>query len=91
MPPPRISIVTPSLNSALHIEQTICSVLDQGHEGLEYIIIDGGSTDGTVDIIRKYAPHLAYWTSEPDAGISDAFNKGIRQATGDLVGIILYP
>jgi glycosyltransferase involved in cell wall biosynthesis len=81
---PRITIVTPCYNSERFLEETILSVLDQGWENLEYIIVDGGSTDETVDIIRKYEKHLAAWISEPDQGMYDAINKGFAMATGDI-------
>jgi glycosyltransferase involved in cell wall biosynthesis len=81
----RISIVTPSLNQGEFIEETIRSVLLQGYPNLEFIIIDGGSTDRTIDIIRKYEPWLAYWMSEQDRGQAQAINKGFRKATGDIL------
>ena len=85
-PWPRISIVTPTLNQGPYIEETIRSVLMQGYPNLEYIIMDGGSTDGTVEIIKRYEPWLAYWISEPDKGQSNAINKGFDRATGALLG-----
>ncbi|MEA3349967.1 MAG: glycosyltransferase family 2 protein [Chloroflexota bacterium] len=84
-PWPRISIVTPSYNQAQFIEETIRSVLLQGYLNLEYIIIDGGSTDVTVEIIRKYEPWLSYWISEEDSGQSHAIKKGLERATGKIV------
>lgn len=82
---PRLSIVTPSFNQATYLERTIRSVLDQNYPNLEYIVIDGGSTDGSIEIIERYAGRLAYWTSEPDHGQTNAINKGLRRATGDWV------
>lgn len=83
---PCISIVTPSYNQGEFIEETIRSVLLQGYPNLEYIIIDGGSTDNTVEIIKKYEDFLAFWVSEKDEGQSHGINKGFHRATGDLVG-----
>lgn len=82
---PLISVVTVSYNAVSTIEQTILSVIDQTYSNIEYIIIDGGSTDGTVDIIKKYAGNIAYWVSEPDKGIYDAMNKGGLKATGEWI------
>lgn len=81
---PAISVVTPSFNSMPYIEEAIESVLAQGCAPVEHIVIDGGSTDGTLDVLRRY-PHLT-WVSEPDEGQSDALNKGFRMAQGELVG-----
>jgi glycosyltransferase involved in cell wall biosynthesis len=83
---PKLSIITPSFNQVNFIERTIKSVLDQNYPNLEYIIIDGGSTDGSVDVIKKYERYISYWVSEPDDGQSNAINKGIAKATGDWVG-----
>ncbi len=87
-PPPRITIVTPSYNQAAFIEATLDSVLSQGYPNLEYIVMDGGSTDGSVEIIRKYEKYLAYWVSERDAGQSDAINRGFARARGDVLNWI---
>lgn len=85
---PRVSIVTPSYNQARFIEETIRSVLLQGYPSLEYIIMDGGSTDGSVETIRRYENRLAYWSSEPDRGAAAALNKGFRHATGEILGFL---
>lgn len=84
----KISVVTVCYNAAETIEETMLSVLNQTYPNIEYIIIDGGSTDGTVDIIKKYANRLAYWVSEPDKGIYDAMNKGIKVATGEYLNFM---
>jgi glycosyltransferase involved in cell wall biosynthesis len=83
-----VSVITVCRNSEEHIERTIESVINQTYPDIEYIIVDGGSTDSTLDIIRKHEDRISYWVSEPDEGIFDAMNKGISLATGDLVGII---
>lgn len=82
---PRITIITPSFNQGQYLEQTILSVLDQNYPDLEYIIIDGGSTDCSLEIIKKYEKYLSYWVSEKDQGQSHAINKGLRIATGELI------
>ena len=81
----KISIITPSYNQVQYIEETILSVINQDYKNFEYVIIDGGSKDGSVDIIKKYEKHLAYWVSEQDKGQSDAINKGLKKVTGDIV------
>jgi glycosyltransferase involved in cell wall biosynthesis len=85
---PRVTIVTPSYNQAEFLEETLRSVLLQNYPNLEYIVMDGGSTDGSVDILRKYAQHLAYWTSEKDGGASDAIAKGFQRATGSILAYL---
>lgn len=85
---PRISIITITWNSEQYVEETIKSVISQDYENMEYIIVDGASTDKTLEIINRYKEHVDILISEPDKGISDAFNKGIKKATGDIIGII---
>ncbi len=85
---PKISIVTITYNSEKFVEQAIRSIVNQPYTNKEYVIIDGGSTDNTLNIVNKYRDQIDYFVSEPDKGISDAFNKGIRAATGDIIGII---
>ena len=85
---PLISIITVVYNGAKTLEQTINSVINQTYRNIEYIIIDGGSTDGTLDIIKKYEQHITYWVSEPDSGLYDAMNKGVKVAKGEFIGII---
>lgn len=88
MKEPKISIITVVYNGSTTVAQTMESVLQQDYSDLEYIVIDGNSTDGTQEIIRRYEDRLAYWVSEPDGGIYEAMNKGLSHATGELVGII---
>lgn len=82
---PLVTVVTPSFNQVRFLEQAVRSVLDQGYPRLEYIVVDGGSTDGSIDILERYQSHFAYWVSEPDQGQADAINKGLRMAHGDIV------
>jgi len=85
---PLVSIITVVYNGEKYLEQTIQSVINQTYKNIEYIIIDGGSTDGTLDIIKRYEKHISYWVSEADKGLYDAMNKGIKLAKGELVGMI---
>jgi glycosyltransferase involved in cell wall biosynthesis len=85
---PRISIVTPSYNQTQFLEETIRSVLMQGYPNLEFLVLDGGSQDDSLEILEKYSPFLSYWHSQKDKGQSDAINQGLRMATGDIVAWI---
>ena len=85
---PKISIVTPNYNGAAFLEETIKSVLNQNYPNLEYIIIDGGSTDNSIDIIKKYDDNLSFWVSEPDNGLYDAIQKGFDKSTGEIMAWI---
>jgi len=85
---PKISIITPSYNQGKFIEETIQSVLSQNYPNLEYIIIDGGSTDNTIEVIKNYESQISYWVSEPDRGQTHALNKGLARATGDILAYL---
>lgn len=82
---PKISIITPSFNQGKYLERTILSILEQNYDNLEYLIVDGESTDNSIAIIRKYEKHITYWVSEPDRGQSHAINKGIEKSTGEIL------
>lgn len=82
---PKITVVTPSFNQGAYLEQTITSILDQGYPNLEYIVIDGGSTDNSVEIIQKYGHFLTFWVSEKDKGLYDALQKGFEKSTGEIM------
>lgn len=85
---PLISIITVVFNGEKTLERTIASVISQDYGDIEYIVVDGGSTDGTLGILRKYDNRIDYWISEPDEGIADAFNKGIALSRGEIIGLI---
>jgi glycosyltransferase involved in cell wall biosynthesis len=85
---PKLSIITPSFNQGQYLERTITSVLEQGYPDLEFVVVDGGSTDESVELIRRYEDQLAWWVSEPDHGQADAINKGIRGTSGEVVAYI---
>jgi glycosyltransferase involved in cell wall biosynthesis len=85
---PRLTIITPSLNQGRYIERTIKSVLSQGYDDLEYIVMDGGSTDETVSVLERYSERISRWVSEPDDGQSNAINRGISHSTGDVIAYI---
>jgi glycosyltransferase involved in cell wall biosynthesis len=85
---PKISVITPSFNQGRFLEKTIRSILDQEYSNLEYIIVDGGSTDGSIPTIRKYESHLAYWESTPDGGQYDAIQKGFNRSSGEIMAYL---
>jgi glycosyltransferase involved in cell wall biosynthesis len=85
---PRLTVITPSLNQAKYLERALRSVLDQGYPDLEYIVMDGGSNDGSIDILRRYDDRLSHWVSEPDGGQSWAINRAIERSTGEVVAYI---
>lgn len=85
---PRITLITPNYNQELFLERSICSVLDQEYENLEFIVIDGGSTDGSHEIIRFYDDEITFWTSEHNGGRGDAINRGLKRATGDIIAVL---
>lgn len=93
---PQVTVITAVYNAEKYLDDCIQSILNQNYKGFEYIIIDGGSTDGTVDIIKKYQDQLGYWVSEPDQGVYDAWNKGLSMAKGKWIAFVgaddlLYP
>lgn len=85
---PKISIITPNYNGASYLEETMLSVLNQDYPNLEYIVMDGGSSDSSLEIIKKYESKLSYWESKPDLGQADAINKGLKRATGDWIAFL---
>ena len=85
---PKISIITPNYKGEKYLEKTILSVLNQNYPNLEYIVIDGGSTDNSIEIIKKYESQITFWVSEKDKGQSEAINKGFKKATGDIIAFI---
>lgn len=86
---PKLTIITPVLNGVETLERAVQSIITQQYPNLEYIIIDGGSTDGTIEVVKKYEPHITKWISEKDSGTSEAINKGLNLANGEIIGLLL--